>query len=133
MGVTSVEDRRRNSPQADFTVLLPMNRIGLLLQPKVIAIHLIFSLNRFDPLVGASNRRKSEKTAHHRHILATHRTVPRRCSGHQSGAKKRTRPADPEPIHPKIATSLQFPPPELIERPEVAQVNVHAGIIPALM
>jgi hypothetical protein len=43
MGVTSVEDRRRNSPQADFTVLLPVNRIGWLLRPKVIAIHLMFS------------------------------------------------------------------------------------------
>jgi len=39
MGATSVEDRRRNGPQADFTILLRVNRIGLLLRPKVIAIH----------------------------------------------------------------------------------------------
>jgi hypothetical protein len=38
-GVTSVPDRRRDSPQADFAVLLAVNRLGLLVRPKLIAIH----------------------------------------------------------------------------------------------
>jgi hypothetical protein len=38
-GVTSVEDRRGDSPQADFTVPLSVNRMGLLVCPKLIAIH----------------------------------------------------------------------------------------------
>jgi hypothetical protein len=29
-GVTAIEDRCRDSPQADFTVCLPVNRMGLL-------------------------------------------------------------------------------------------------------
>jgi hypothetical protein len=64
MGVTSVEDRCRNSPQADFTALLRVNRIGLLLRPKVIAIHLMFSLNGFDPLSGVEQTEvKKDRTS----------------------------------------------------------------------
>jgi hypothetical protein len=73
MGATSVEDRRRNGPQADFTIELRVKRIGLLLRPKVIAIHPTFSLKRFGPLVGAPNGRKSKRTAHDQHPLALHR------------------------------------------------------------
>jgi hypothetical protein len=38
-GVTAVEDRCRDSPQADFTACLAVNRVGLLVRPKLIAIH----------------------------------------------------------------------------------------------
>jgi len=38
-GVTPVEDSRGDSPQADFAVLLPVNRMSLLVCPKLIAIH----------------------------------------------------------------------------------------------
>jgi hypothetical protein len=65
MGAISVEDRRRDGPQSDFTILLRVNRIGLWLRPKSIASHLTFSLKRCGPLVGAPTDGSHQKTAHH--------------------------------------------------------------------
>jgi hypothetical protein len=64
VGVTSVEDRSRNGSQADFPVLLPINRTGLLLRPKVIAIHLTFSLNKFGPVAGGVEQTEVKKRPH---------------------------------------------------------------------
>ncbi len=36
-GVTLVEDRGRDRPQADFTVLIPTNRIGM--RPELVSTH----------------------------------------------------------------------------------------------
>src|SRR5262249_26258127 len=36
---TLVEDRGRDRPQADFTVLIPTHRIGLLVRPELVSIH----------------------------------------------------------------------------------------------
>ena len=37
IGVTLVEDRGRDRPQADFTVLIPTNRMGL--RPELLSTH----------------------------------------------------------------------------------------------
>jgi hypothetical protein len=129
MGVTSVEDRSRNGSQADFPVLLPMNRTGLLLRSKV--IHLTFSLYKFGPLAGASNRRKSKKdrTSPTYAGASSRRTKAILGSSELWQAHRPSRRGANLPamrVHP-----CNSPPPRLIERPEAAQVNVHAGIIPA--
>ena len=38
-GAALVEDRGRDRPQADFTVLIPTHRIGLLVRPELVSIH----------------------------------------------------------------------------------------------
>jgi hypothetical protein len=82
----------------------------------------------------ASNRRKSKKTAHHQQMLATHRTYPKAILGPSERHQKRTGPSRHRVNSPQLRLSVRpcsSPPPGLIERPEAAQVNVHAGIIPA--
>ena len=38
-GATLVADRGCDRPQADFTVLIPTHRIGLLVRPELVSIH----------------------------------------------------------------------------------------------
>jgi len=38
-GFTLVEDRGRDRPQANFTVLIPTNRVGLLVRPELMSSH----------------------------------------------------------------------------------------------
>jgi hypothetical protein len=108
MGVTSVEDRSRNGSQADFPVLLPMDRTGLLLRPKV--IHLTFSLYKFGPLAGASNRRKSKKRPHITDIrwrlMAPYQGDPRLIRAVASTSAQPTR----SQFTRDARTSLQFSP-----------------------
>jgi hypothetical protein len=101
MGVTSVEDRCRNSPQADFTALLPVDRIGLLLRPNVIAIHLIFSLNGFDPSPGRGVEQtevKKDRTSPTYAGDSWH--VPKAILRSSERRQNAPAPADTEPIHP---------------------------------
>ena len=77
VGATSVEDRRRDGLQADFTSLLCLNRIGLLRCPKVIVSHLTFSPKRFGPRRGAE-RTEVKKDRTSSTSLAVHDPAPRR-------------------------------------------------------